>query len=149
MAVGWGWPWALIGLGGPLAVFAAVHLPGTVRAKNHRIEKLAAMDTVHGRIIAVLKDVTVDQDNGTSTTITPVLRSPPTTARPSRLTARPTSRTQPARTAEMSRSTMRLATLPISPWTEPPNVAEKLDVVVNALAVVVLLGAAVVGMAML
>ncbi|AGK81878.1 Membrane protein [Streptomyces microflavus DSM 40593] len=72
VAVGWGWPWALIGLGGPLAVFAAVHLPGTVRAKNHRIEKLAAMDTVHGRIIAVLKDVTVDQDNGTSTTITPV-----------------------------------------------------------------------------
>ncbi|WP_329012350.1 DUF3592 domain-containing protein [Streptomyces sp. NBC_00690] len=73
-AVGWEWPWALIGSGGPLAVAAAVHLPGTIRAKNRRIERLAAMDTVQGRVVAVLKDVKVNQDEGgTSTTITPVL----------------------------------------------------------------------------
>ncbi|WP_405648002.1 DUF3592 domain-containing protein [Streptomyces uncialis] len=73
-AVGWGWPWALIGSGGPLAVVAAVHLPGAVRAKNRRIERLAAMDTVQGRVVAVLKDVKANQDEGgTSTTITPVL----------------------------------------------------------------------------
>jgi hypothetical protein len=73
-ALEWGWPWALIGFGGPWAVFAAVHLPGAVRAKNRRIERLAAMETVPGRVVAVLKDVSVDQDDGhTSTTITPVV----------------------------------------------------------------------------
>ncbi|MBB5825386.1 DUF3592 domain-containing protein [Micromonospora carbonacea] len=69
-----GWPWALIGFGGPWAVFAAAHLPGTVRAKNDRLARLAAMDTVQGRVVAVLKDVSVDQDDGhTRTTITPVV----------------------------------------------------------------------------
>lgn len=72
-AVGWGWPWALIGFGGPWAVSGAVHLPGAVRAKNRRIEQLAAMDTVQGRVVAVLKDVSVDDDGHTSTTITPVV----------------------------------------------------------------------------
>jgi hypothetical protein len=73
-AVEWGWPWALIGFGGPWAVFAAVHLPGTVRARNRRLGRLAAMDTVQGRVVAVLKDVSVDQDDGhTWTTITPVV----------------------------------------------------------------------------
>ncbi|WP_341829929.1 DUF3592 domain-containing protein [Streptomyces hainanensis] len=73
-AVGWGWPWALIGFGGPWAVPAAVHLPEAVRARNRRVERLAAMDTVRGRVVAVLKDVSVDQDDGyTSTTITPVV----------------------------------------------------------------------------
>ncbi|WP_030683080.1 DUF3592 domain-containing protein [Streptomyces sp. NRRL B-1347] len=73
-AVDWGWPWALIGFGAPGAVYAAVHLPRTVRAKNRRIEQLAAMDTAQGRVVAVLKDVSVDQDDGhTRTTITPVV----------------------------------------------------------------------------
>ncbi|MFJ6198224.1 DUF3592 domain-containing protein [Micromonospora sp. NPDC092111] len=73
-AVHWGWPWALIGLGGPWAIIAAVHLPGEIRAKNRRIERLAAMDTVQGQVVAVLRDVRVDQDDGyTSTTITPVV----------------------------------------------------------------------------
>lgn len=72
-AVDWGWPWALIGFGGPGAVFAAAHLPGTVRAKNDRLARLAAMDTVQGRVVAVLKDVSVDQDDGHWTTITPVV----------------------------------------------------------------------------
>ncbi|WP_329613663.1 DUF3592 domain-containing protein [Streptomyces brevispora] len=73
-AVDRGWPWALIGFCGPWAVFAAFHLPGTVRAKNDRLGRLAAMDTVRGRVVAVLKDVSVDQDDGhTWTTITPVV----------------------------------------------------------------------------
>ncbi|WP_433413071.1 DUF3592 domain-containing protein [Microtetraspora malaysiensis] len=72
-AVGWGWPWALIGFGGPWAVSGAVHLPGAVRAKNRRIERLAAMDTVQGQVVAVLKDVSVDDDGHASTTITPVV----------------------------------------------------------------------------
>ncbi|AXG81961.1 DUF3592 domain-containing protein [Streptomyces paludis] len=73
-AVEWGWPWALVGLGGPWAVFGTAHLPGAVRAKDRRVERLAAMDTVPGRVVAVLKDVTVDQDDGhTATTLTPVI----------------------------------------------------------------------------
>ncbi|MEV7421200.1 DUF3592 domain-containing protein [Streptomyces sp. NPDC091212] len=72
-AVGWGWPWALIGFGGPWAVSGAVQLPGAVRAKNRRIERLAAMETVRGRVVAVLKDVSVDDDGHTSTVITPVV----------------------------------------------------------------------------
>ncbi|KXK60316.1 hypothetical protein AWW66_19550 [Micromonospora rosaria] len=74
VAVDQGWPWALIGFGGPWAVFAAAHLPGTIRAKHDRLARLAAMDTVQGRVVAVLKDVSVDQDDGhTWTTITPVV----------------------------------------------------------------------------
>ncbi|MES9553917.1 MULTISPECIES: DUF3592 domain-containing protein [unclassified Streptomyces] len=72
-AVDWGWPWALIGFAGPWAVSGAVHLPGAVRARNRRIERLAAMDSARGRIVAVLKDVSVDDDGHTSTTITPVV----------------------------------------------------------------------------
>ncbi|MER6361109.1 DUF3592 domain-containing protein [Kitasatospora sp. NPDC001527] len=73
-AVDRGWPWALIGSGGPLAVLGAVQLPGAVRARNDRLGRLAAMETVPGRVVAVLKDVSVDQDDGhTTTTITPVV----------------------------------------------------------------------------
>ncbi|MFW3470276.1 DUF3592 domain-containing protein [Streptomyces microflavus] len=150
VAVGWGWPWALIGLGGPLAVFAAVHLPGTVRAKNHRIEKLAAMDTVHGRIIAVLKDVTVDQDNGTSTTITPVLSF--TTHDGTAVTAHCTSNLPDPAGSYGRDVTVHYALGDLADFTldrAAERRGEKLEVVVNALAVVVLLGAAVAGMAML
>ncbi|MFF2353824.1 DUF3592 domain-containing protein [Kitasatospora sp. NPDC058115] len=73
-SVDWGWPWALIGSGGPLALLGAVQLPGAVRAGNDRLGRLAAMETVQGRVVAVLKDVSVDQDDGhTTTTITPVV----------------------------------------------------------------------------
>ncbi|MFJ9629712.1 DUF3592 domain-containing protein [Streptomyces sp. NPDC101175] len=69
-----GWPWALIGVGGPGAIVAAVHLPGALRARKDRLGRLAAMDAVRGRVVAVLKDVSVDQDDGhVSTTITPVV----------------------------------------------------------------------------
>ncbi|MFE3826675.1 DUF3592 domain-containing protein [Streptomyces sp. NPDC059092] len=73
-AVDGGWPWALVGFGGPWAVVGAVQLPGAVRGKNDRLGRLAAMDTARGRVVAVLKDVGVDQDDGhTWTTITPVV----------------------------------------------------------------------------
>ncbi|KRV48073.1 hypothetical protein AQ490_26805 [Wenjunlia vitaminophila] len=73
-ALEWGWPWALIGFGGPWAVYAAAYLPETVRAKNGRVARLAAMESVRGRVVAVLQDVRVDEDDGgTWTTITPVV----------------------------------------------------------------------------
>ncbi|MFD5552944.1 DUF3592 domain-containing protein [Streptomyces sp. NPDC127068] len=72
-AVEWGWPWALIGGGAPWAVAGAVQLPGAVRAKKRRAEGLAAMESVPGRVVAVLKDVTVDDSSCTMTTLTPVV----------------------------------------------------------------------------
>ncbi|MEU9077658.1 DUF3592 domain-containing protein [Kitasatospora sp. NPDC048538] len=73
-AVDWAWPWALIGFAAPLAVVGVAHLPGAVRDKNARLRRLAAMDAVPGRVVAVLKDVSVDEDDGhTRTTITPVV----------------------------------------------------------------------------
>ncbi|MFD5463700.1 DUF3592 domain-containing protein [Kitasatospora sp. NPDC127059] len=73
-ALRWGWPWTLIGFGGPWALLGIVHLPGAVRDRDARLGRLAAMDAVPGWVVAVLKDVSVDQDDGhTSTTITPVV----------------------------------------------------------------------------
>ncbi|MFJ4773475.1 DUF3592 domain-containing protein [Streptomyces uncialis] len=72
-AIEWGWPWALIGGGAPWAVCGAVQLPGAVRAKRRRGERLASMESVPGRVVAVLKDVTSDGDGGLSTTLTPVV----------------------------------------------------------------------------
>ncbi|GGR77300.1 hypothetical protein GCM10010269_15710 [Streptomyces humidus] len=69
-----GWPWALIGFCGPWALLGIAYLPGAVRERTPRLSTLAAMDTTRGRIIAVLQDITVDQDDShTSTTITPVV----------------------------------------------------------------------------
>lgn len=99
-AVDRGWPWALIGFGGPWAVYAAVHLPGTVQARNDRLGRPAAMDSVQGRIVAVLKDVGIDQDDGRT-------------------------RTPPRRTAVMSPSTTRPPTRPSSHWTARPSSARR------------------------
>ncbi|MFE9700600.1 DUF3592 domain-containing protein [Streptomyces sp. NPDC006270] len=148
--VGWGWPWALIGLGGPSAVLAAAHLPGTVRAKNHRTEELAAMDTAHGRIIAVLKDVTVDQDDHTMTTITPVVSF--TTHEGTVVTAHCTSNLPDPAGAYGRDVTVHYAPCDLADFTldrAAERRGEKLDVVLNALTVVVLLATTLVGMAML
>ncbi|MFD7455387.1 DUF3592 domain-containing protein [Kitasatospora sp. NPDC059827] len=72
-AVRWGWPWALIGVAGSWAVAGIVLLPGAVRDKKARLGRLAALEAVPGRVVAVLRDVSVDEDGDTSTTITPVL----------------------------------------------------------------------------
>ncbi|MFG3532527.1 DUF3592 domain-containing protein [Streptomyces sp. NPDC047917] len=73
-AIDRGWPWALLGFCGPWALSGAYHLPGNIRDRNRRIDVLAAMAAVPGRVVAVLKSVTVDSDDGhTSTHLVPVL----------------------------------------------------------------------------
>ncbi|WP_326666089.1 DUF3592 domain-containing protein [Streptomyces sp. NBC_00385] len=73
-AVDWDWPWALLGVCGPWALSGLYHLPGNIRDRNRRIDQLAAMDTVSGRVVAVLKSVTVDSSDGnTLTNLMPVV----------------------------------------------------------------------------
>lgn len=72
-AIEWGWPWALIGSGGPWAVAIACHLPSGVRQNRRRRARLASMATARGRIVAVLRDVSTDEDGHTATTLTPVV----------------------------------------------------------------------------
>ncbi|MEU4117119.1 DUF3592 domain-containing protein [Kitasatospora sp. NPDC028055] len=72
-AVRWGWPWVLIGVAGPWAVAGIVQLPRAVQEKAARLGRLAVLEAVPGRVVAVLRDVSVDDDGHTSTTITPVL----------------------------------------------------------------------------
>ncbi|MGW2592699.1 DUF3592 domain-containing protein [Streptomyces sp. NPDC001515] len=68
-----GWPWALVGFGVPWTLLGATYLPGAVRDTRRRVEALASGGPVPGRVIAVLKDVTVDEDSGTLTSHTPVV----------------------------------------------------------------------------
>ncbi|MEU0382243.1 DUF3592 domain-containing protein [Streptomyces cyaneofuscatus] len=72
-SIDWGWPWALIGFGVPWTLLGAAYLPGAIRDSRLRIESLASGGPVPGRVIAVLKDVTVDEDGGTATSHTPVV----------------------------------------------------------------------------
>ncbi|MFF2013877.1 DUF3592 domain-containing protein [Streptomyces sp. NPDC058195] len=73
-AVDRGWPWALLGFCGPWALSGVYHLPGNVRDRNRRLDELAAMAAVPGRVVAVLKSVSVDTDDGhTSTRLVPVI----------------------------------------------------------------------------
>ncbi|MFJ5882184.1 DUF3592 domain-containing protein [Kitasatospora cineracea] len=69
-----GWPWALVGTAGPWALSGLWHLPAAVRDRRARRERLAAMDAVPGRVVAVLRDVRTDEDDGsTLTALTPVV----------------------------------------------------------------------------
>ncbi|MGW4898672.1 DUF3592 domain-containing protein [Kitasatospora sp. NPDC004240] len=69
-----GWPWALVGFCGPWALSGLFHLPGNIRDRNRRIDQLAAMAAVPGRVVAVLRSVTVDSDDGhTVTNLMPVV----------------------------------------------------------------------------
>ncbi|MFC8536527.1 DUF3592 domain-containing protein [Streptomyces sp. NPDC057249] len=68
-----GWPWALVGFCGPLALSGLYHLPGNLRDRNRRIDALAAMASVPGRVVAVLKSVSADEDGHTSTRLVPVV----------------------------------------------------------------------------
>ncbi|RPE35255.1 DUF3592 domain-containing protein [Kitasatospora cineracea] len=69
-----GWPWALVGGAGPWALSGLWHLPGAVRDRRGRRERLAAMDAVPGRIVAVFRDVRTDEESGSVlTTRTPVV----------------------------------------------------------------------------
>ncbi|GGV31028.1 DUF3592 domain-containing protein [Streptomyces spectabilis] len=150
-AVGRGWPWALIGFGGPGAVFAAAHLPGPVRAKNRRVERLAAMDSVRGQVVAVLKDVSVDQDDGhTLTTITPVVSF--TTREGTAVTAHCTSHLPDPANAYGREVTVHYTAADPAEFTldrAAEHRSEGQDVTFNVVVTVVLAATAVAGAAML
>ncbi|WP_331754438.1 DUF3592 domain-containing protein (plasmid) [Streptomyces sp. NBC_00012] len=149
-ALEWGWPWALVGFGGPWAVSGAVHLPGAVRAKNRRIERLAAMDTVPGRVVAVLKDVSVDDDGHTSTTITPVVSF--TTREGTAVTAYCTSNLPDLAGAYGRDVTVHYTSADPADFTldrAADHRSKERDVMFHVLAIVVLVATAVVGVAML
>ncbi|MFC9759133.1 DUF3592 domain-containing protein [Streptomyces sp. NPDC056921] len=149
-AVGWGWPWTLIGFGGPWAVSGAVQLPGAVRAKNRRIEQLATMDTAQGRVVAVLKDVSVDQDDGhTWTTITPVVSF--TTREGTAVTAHCASNLPDPAGAYGRDVTVHYTSADPADFTLDPvaeHRSEERDVAFHVLAIVVLVATAVTGVAM-
>ncbi|MEU8791422.1 DUF3592 domain-containing protein [Streptomyces sp. NPDC048643] len=151
VAIGWGWPWALSGFGGPLAISGAVQLPRAVREKNRRVERLAAMDTVRGRIVAVLKDVSVDQDDGhTSTTITPVVAF--ATREGVAVTAHCTSNLPEPAGAYGRDVTVHYTSADPAEFTldrAAEHRSEQQDVTFHVLAVVVLIATAVAGVVML
>ncbi|MGW4032439.1 DUF3592 domain-containing protein [Streptomyces sp. NPDC004838] len=72
-AIDWGWPWALLGFGVPWTVLGVRYLPQNARDMSRRIEALTSAAPVRGRVIAVLKDVTTDEDGDTRTGHTPVV----------------------------------------------------------------------------
>ncbi|MFE4173549.1 DUF3592 domain-containing protein [Streptomyces sp. NPDC056909] len=72
-AIDRGWPWALLGFCGPWALSGIYHLPGNVRDRNRRLDALAAMAAVPGRVVAVQKSVSTDDDGHTSTRVVPVV----------------------------------------------------------------------------
>ncbi|MFB7343458.1 DUF3592 domain-containing protein [Streptomyces hydrogenans] len=150
-AIEWGWPWALVGAGGPGALYAAVHLPGTVRARTARLADLSAMDAVPGRVVAVLKDVSVDQEDGhTWTRFTPVVSF--TTRAGAAVTAHCEDRLpDPERTYGREVTVHHLPSDPARFTLDPAaeRRGEGLDVLVNVLVTLVCGAAAAVGATLL
>ncbi|MEU1282669.1 DUF3592 domain-containing protein [Kitasatospora sp. NPDC005856] len=72
-AIDRGWPWALVGFGGPAAVATARALPGDRRRARSRLDVLAAAVPVPGRVIAVLRTVETDADGDVRSSRTPVV----------------------------------------------------------------------------
>lgn len=73
-AIDWGWPWALIGFGVPWTISGVYHVPANAREMSRRIDRLTSAAPVPGRVVAVLKDVSVDADDGhVRTSHTPVV----------------------------------------------------------------------------
>nr|BFD94297.1 hypothetical protein KitaXyl93_56570 [Kitasatospora sp. Xyl93] len=72
-SIDWGWPWALVAVCGPLTVLTAFHLPGERRTTRSRLDALAAMVSVPGRVVAVLRTVATDADGDVRTSRTPVI----------------------------------------------------------------------------
>ncbi|MEU7322142.1 DUF3592 domain-containing protein [Streptomyces griseoviridis] len=68
-----GRPWALLGAGVPWTVLILCHLPGNIRETRRRLARLAAMASVPGRVVAVLKRAGTDGDGNTFTTLVPVV----------------------------------------------------------------------------
>ncbi|MFI6285775.1 DUF3592 domain-containing protein [Streptomyces sp. NPDC051018] len=71
--VEWGWPWALLGFGVPWTLSGAYYMPGNARLTSRRIDALTSVAPVRGRVIAVLRDATTDEDGHTLTGHTPVV----------------------------------------------------------------------------
>lgn len=71
--VDWGWPWALLGFGVPWTLLGVAYAPGSLRVTRERAAALASVAPVPGRVIAVLEDVTVDEDGDTLTHRRPVV----------------------------------------------------------------------------
>ena len=72
-AIGWDWPWALVGVCGPWAVLTAVTLPQSRRDARRNAETLNGMTAVPGRVVAVLKNISTDSEGATSTSHMPVV----------------------------------------------------------------------------
>ncbi|MET8540604.1 DUF3592 domain-containing protein [Kitasatospora sp. NPDC004799] len=72
-AIDWGWPWALVASGAPCAVLTAFHLPGERDRGRSRLDVLTAATPVPGRVIAVLRTVTTDEDGDLRTRRAPVV----------------------------------------------------------------------------
>lgn len=64
------------------AISGVYHLPQNVRDVNSRLDTLDSMAAVPGRVVAVLKSVSTDEDGHTSTNLMPVVAF---TRRPGRL----------------------------------------------------------------
>ncbi|MFE4513573.1 DUF3592 domain-containing protein [Kitasatospora sp. NPDC056783] len=72
-SIHWGWPWALVAVGGPIAVAAAFALPGERDLGRKRLAALTAVRPVAGRVVAVLTTVSLDADDDLRTSRTPVV----------------------------------------------------------------------------
>ncbi|MFJ5229071.1 DUF3592 domain-containing protein [Kitasatospora sp. NPDC088391] len=151
VAVERAWPWALIGSGGPLALWGLVQLPVMLREKSEHLRRLDRMEAVPGRITAVLRDVSIDQDDGQAvTTLTPVLVF--TTRAGQAVTAHCTThlpRTEGVRGREV---TVHHDPADPADFTLDPDAdrrARSSDVTVLAIAVLLLAGTAVVGVLLL
>ncbi|WP_205718317.1 DUF3592 domain-containing protein [Actinomadura sp. WMMA1423] len=149
-AIDRGWPWALIGLCGPWAVYGAFHLPGNIRDKRRRSETLASMVAVRGRVVAVLKDVGTDGEGSTSTTLTPVIAF--TTREGTAVTALVTRRMPDSAGARGRELTVHYA--PADPAVLTLDHAAdqrslRTDIVVNVAALLTIASAAVAGAVML
>ncbi|MFJ4683119.1 DUF3592 domain-containing protein [Streptomyces sp. NPDC088789] len=150
VAIERGWPWALIGFCGALAVLSAFYLPENIRDTNRRIHRLSTMTAVPGRVVAVLKDVSTDEDGHTATTLTPVVAF--TTADGRAVTAHITSERP-----DLTRSYGHEVTVHHVP--DDPAVftldrvaehrSQRLDVTVNAAVLVLAAAAAVLGAVLL
>lgn len=74
VAVDRGWPWALLGFGGLWAASGMYHLPGNMRDVNRRLDTVDSMDATPGSVVAVIKSVSVADDDGhVSTRLVPVV----------------------------------------------------------------------------
>ncbi|OKJ13674.1 DUF3592 domain-containing protein [Kitasatospora sp. CB01950] len=150
VAIDRGWPWALIGSGGPPAILGAVQLPWAVRVRNNRLDRLTAMETVPGRVVAVLKDISVDQDDGPITTITPVVSF--TTHQGTAVTAHCTSHLPHPAGAYDRDVTVHYTAADPADFTldrAAEHHSEKLAVAIHALAVALLAATAVAGAVLL